>query len=220
MTSPADVGAYGITTTATIPQVGPVNVFSETFTLTVLSDCELSVISSAASDYILALISQGPTTEPLGLSNSISDKHNDSAYCGNYAAMLSPSQPFYSLSGANDLVVDSDDPAHEGIYDATLTITLSSYPNVAPFTKPIKIEVRCEILSITWEEVPPDVEIRIIVDPQVIKPFSYSHFPICQSEAKLSPGVPFTASLTALSEVQIDSDNLHDEGIYTFTLTA
>jgi membrane-bound inhibitor of C-type lysozyme len=126
ITAPADVGSYEVTITATTSQLA----HSETFTLTVKSDCENTTITDRTFNNMQTLVSGAADTQNIFFDNSIATSHGNSNYCGGLTYTMSPSYSFLTISG-NTLTLSTTNPNDTGgPYTVTLTIALQNFPSI------------------------------------------------------------------------------------------
>ena len=137
ITTPADVAVYTITSTATIPQ----NTFSTntaltknySFTLTVQSDCVLSVITDKIIIDMFQKIAFPVVTQDVTFLDSIATGHAVPAYCGLRTYSLTPAHSFLTISGTTMSLLTSLVP-DVGLYPVDITVALTNYPMVTPKT--------------------------------------------------------------------------------------
>ena len=101
--SPADVGIYTVTTTATIPQVDPVTGFnrilSYSFTLTVLHECLNTVLTDKTINDMATQVFAAGETQDMSIFDSIATLRGISNYCGARSYSFSPILNYLTLSG-------------------------------------------------------------------------------------------------------------------------
>ena len=72
---------------------------------------------------------------------------NNKLYCGNRKYVLSPTHSFLTVLG-DDIHLYSVDPADEGEYLVTITISLVDFPLVPSIDVKFKAIIECEVFSI------------------------------------------------------------------------
>lgn len=121
---------YTVTTDMTVGGLSA----SQSFTITIWSDCVSSVISATNSPAVAAMeteVGGTASTQTLAFTNSIAESHSDPNYCGPFTYTLDPVMASLSITG-DVVTLSTNDPAQTGgPTSETLTVQLENYTTTA-----------------------------------------------------------------------------------------
>ena len=205
ITAPADVGAYTILSTATIPQnafsTNTVLTTSYSFTLTVQSDCLNTVITERTITNMSNKVSLAAVTQDVNFLDSISTLRSDSTYCGTKTYSLSPIHSFLTISGST-ISLATASVGDVGSFNVALTVSLASYAGITSITKNFVVTITCEVQNLTFSTAPASITLQVGIDTQPFNiAYVISQTPACANVVtfSLSPTSTFLSLSTLTS---------------------
>jgi hypothetical protein len=120
------------------------------FTVTVVTECELTVIDSPTAKTInnmTVYVSQGSVTQDTTMTNSVAVTKNNASFCNGYTVTWSASLPTFMSYTYPTITLVSTNPADVTTYpnaiSLTMTFKLTDYPTITAVTKTFTVQVLC-----------------------------------------------------------------------------
>ena len=102
---------------------------------------------------MLAYVDQAADTQTVLATDTASSTYGNLdgfTLCGPRSyTITSTAYSFLNLS-VDTLTLSSTDPAEVGIYSVTIEACLVNYPAISPIDTTFNIEIRCQVLSLSW----------------------------------------------------------------------
>jgi len=217
------VGAYTITTTATIPFVNPATGLnwktSFSFVFDVKHDCTISSIVDRSITDMAFLIGLAATTQDATFSDVISDSHGNSAYCGAKVLTLSPTYSFLTITSPNIVLYTTNIADASGPLSVTLTVALANYPGIL-LSKTFQVTIA---LALDFLIAPTSQVLKVGIDAQPLDiPISMTETGMTLSFALTPYGLPFISFVSQTSTtgvLRISGATQQMQGTYSIVLT-
>ncbi len=92
-------------------------------------------------------------TQDASFMDSIATSHALLTYCGGRTYSLSPNNSFLVISGSTISLL-TNSVADVGVQNVLMTVSLTSYPEVASITKNLVVTITCEVQTLTFSMMP------------------------------------------------------------------